>query len=93
MDVEIVRDVAFDLAQKAQELPASMAWVATPDDRAGGGVESGKQRERPVPRVIVGAPLDLSRTHRQQWLRSVQRLNLALFVYAQDDCLLRRIQI
>ena len=39
---------------------------------------------RSVALVIVGMTLDLSRLHRQQRLGTVQRLNLALLVHAQD---------
>ena len=45
VDVEIGRDIAFDLAQEAQELASAMAGIAAPDDLAGGGVESGEQAE------------------------------------------------
>ena len=33
-------------------------------------------------RVVVRAPLDLAWAHRQQGLRSIERLNLALFIDA-----------
>ena len=80
VDVEAARDIAFDLAQEAQELASAMTGIAAPDDLAGGGVESSEQAEGSVTRIVVGAPLDLARAHRQKRLRSVQRLDLALFV-------------
>lgn len=43
--------------------------------------------------VVVGAPLDLSWAHRQQWLRSIKSLDLALFVNADDQGLFRRIEV
>jgi hypothetical protein len=69
VDVEVFRDVALDLPQEAEELASSMAGIATPDDRAGGGVQSRKQGERSVTRVVVRAPLDLSRAHGKQRLK------------------------
>jgi hypothetical protein len=57
-----------------------MAGIATPDDLAGGDVESGEQAEGSVARVVVGAPLDLSRAHGRQRLGPVQRLDLAPLV-------------
>ncbi len=57
-----------------------MTGIAAPDDLAGGGVESSEQAEGSVTRIVVGAPLDLARAHRQKRLRSVQRLDLALLV-------------
>ena len=44
-------------------------------------------------RIVVGAPLDLSRSHGQQRLGPVQRLDLALLVDAQNQGALRRGQI
>jgi hypothetical protein len=47
VDVEGARDIAFDLAQEAQELASAMTGIAAPDDLAGGGVESSEQAEVP----------------------------------------------
>ena len=43
--------------------------------------------------VIVGAAFDLSGAHGQQRCGAIQRLNLALFVHAQDQGTLGRVQI
>ena len=43
--------------------------------------------------VVVGAPLDLAGTHRQKRLRSIKGLYLALFIDADDQRLLGRIEI
>jgi hypothetical protein len=43
--------------------------------------------------VVMGAPLDLSGLHRQKRLRAVERLDLALFVDADHQRFLRRIEI
>ena len=43
--------------------------------------------------VVVRPTLDLSRLHRQQRLRSVERLNLRLLVDAEDRRVRGRIQI
>jgi hypothetical protein len=93
MHIEIGRDIAFDLAQKAQELTPAMARIAAPDDRACGGVERREQAEGSVTGVVMGSPLDLARPHRQKRLRSIERLDLALFVDAENHRALRRRQI
>ena len=36
-------------------------------------------------RIVMAAPLDLARSHRQQRLGAVKRLNLRLLVHAQDQ--------
>jgi hypothetical protein len=63
VNVEIVGDVAFDLAQEAEEFTSSMATIAAADDRAGRGVESREQGERSVTRIVVRTPLDLPGAH------------------------------
>ena len=42
---------------------------------------------------LVGTPLGLARAHRQQRLGTVQRLNLALLVHAEDDRVIGRVQV
>ena len=62
-----------------------MALVATADDPAGGDVEGGEQRGGAVALVIMAAPLGLARSHRQQRLGAVERLNLRLFIDAKTS--------
>ena len=70
-----------------------MAPMKLTDHLAGLRVERGKQRRRAVPLVVMRPPLDLTRSHRQQRLRAVERLNLRLFVHAQDHGVVRRVHI
>jgi hypothetical protein len=67
MDVEAARDIAFDLAQEAQELASAMTGIAAPDDFAGGRVESGEQAEGSVARIVMRVPpgSDFSRRRRE----------------------------
>ena len=62
-----------------------MAGEAFADNGAGGGVESREQAEGSVTRVVMRAPLDLAWAHGQKRLGSIERLNLAFFVDAQDN--------
>jgi len=63
------------------------------DDFAGPGIQRSKQTGRAVPRGVMGAALDLPRSHGQQWSGAIQRLDLALFIHAQDQRALRRVHI
>ncbi len=56
-------------------------------------IERGKQRRGPVPDVVVGLPGGNPRSQRQNRLGSIQGLNLALFIDAQDQGLVRWMQI
>ena len=63
------------------------------DDLASLHVECGEQRRRAMALVIVDAPLDLARAHRQHRLGAVERLDLALLVDARRRRTLGRIEI
>src|SRR5262245_14732086 len=101
MQVEIGRHVALNLVEELAELPRTVARHAFADHRSGLHVrigvgrrdQRGKQRGSPVTLVVVRAPLDLAGAHRQQRLRAVERLDLALLVYAQHERALRRIEV
>src|SRR6478672_8506654 len=94
--VEAGRNIALDLVEEPAELLGSMARHALADHRAGlhvrlhrhRGDEAREQRRGAVALVIVRAPLDLPRTHRQQRLRAIEGLDLALLIDAR--CAARR---
>ena len=67
-------------------------WVSA-DDVAGLGVERGEQAGGAVAGVVVGAAFDLAGAHGQQRSGAVERLNLALFVHAQDQRAFGRVQV
>ena len=46
-----------------------------------------------MPLVVVGTPLGLAGSHRQQRLSTVQRLNLALLVHAEDQSVIGWVQV
>src|SRR5215475_614535 len=85
MYVEIDRHVALDLIEKPAELRCAVAAHAFTHDGSGLDVESGKERGRSVPRVVVCPALSLSGAHWQQRLCAVERLHLALLIDAQHD--------
>src|SRR5579863_1178219 len=93
MDLEFLRHVAVNGVEKLAELARAMAAMQLAQHTATGDIESGKQAGSAVALVIMAAALDLSRTHRQQGRGTVQRLNLALLVYAQHQRTIRRIQV
>lgn len=92
-DVEIAGNVGLDDVQEGAELARPMAGEAFADDPAGGGVERREQAEGSVTHVAMGAPLDLAWAHGQKWLRSIERLDLALFIDAEDNGAFGRRQV
>ena len=70
-----------------------MAWHAGPDDLAVQHTQRREQGRRAIAFVIVGHGAASPLLDRQPRLRAIQRLNLALFVDAEYDRLLRRIEV
>ena len=93
MDVEIGRHGLFDRGQEPAEFDRAVALVATADDPAGGDVQGGEQRGRAVALVVMAASLDLPRSHRQQRLGAVERLDLRLFIDAQHQGMVGRVEV
>ena len=89
----VVRHLALDAVQEADELLMAMALHVLPDDRAIQHVERGEQGRRAVALVVMrhraGAPL----LHRQAGLGAVERLDLRLFIDRQHHGMGRRIDI
>jgi len=56
-------------------------------------IESRKQSGDTMPLIVVGHGTDASLLHRQSWLGTIQRLNLALFIDRQHDGMVGRIDI
>src|SRR5215469_1435236 len=56
-------------------------------------VQGRKQRRGSVASIIVGHSLDVTQPQWQHRLRAFERLNLALFIYAQNHSIFRRIQV
>ena len=93
VDLEVSRDVGVDVLQEAEKLLVTMPLFALGEDLAGNDIERGKEGQGAVPDVVVGHPLDIAQPHRQNRLRPVQSLDLALFVDAEDHGVFRGIQI
>ena len=93
MDIESTRHLRLDCIQKLSELHRAMTTVKLAHDLTCLGLERRKQRGRTVPLVIMSAPLGLARPHRQQWLGSIERLNLGLLIDTKHDGVFWRINV
>ena len=93
VDVLILGHVGLDGVQEGAELAGAVACEAASDDPAGGGIQGGEQGERAVAGIVVAPPLGLSRSHRQQGLGAVERLDLRLFVDTQHERPLGRVEV
>jgi hypothetical protein len=90
MDREFGRYGSFDIFEEVDELPMGMPGTALAQDLTGLNIEGGKEREGAMAKIVVAAPLGSSRTERQKRLGAFQRLDLALFIDAEDHGVCRR---
>jgi hypothetical protein len=93
VDVERLGDGSLDVAEELQELLVAMPALALREHLARGDVERREQRRGAVMDVVVGDAFDVADAQRQQRLRAVEGLDLALLVDAQDDRVVGRVQV
>ncbi len=87
------RNLALDDVEKADELLMPMTLHVAADHGSVEHVHRRKQGRRPVSLVVVGHGSGAALLERQPGLRSVERLDLALFVDAEHDSVRRRIDV
>src|ERR1700679_3940571 len=87
------RNGLLDGIEELPEFRAAMPAMAFADDLSGFHIEGGEQGCRPVTRIVVSTPFQLSRSHWEQRLRAVQSLDLRLLVHAEHKSAVRRVQI
>jgi hypothetical protein len=80
MNVQMIGNIGLDVAQEAQKLLMPMPRFALCEDLAIGHIEGCEQRRGAVPDVVVGNAFHVPQPHRQQRLRALQSLYLALLI-------------
>ena len=93
MDIQPCRNVTFDPAQESQELLMPMARLAIGQHRSVEYVQSSKQRGRTMTFVVVGDSLGVAEPQRQHRLGALEGLHLTLFIHAQNQGVLGRVQV
>ena len=83
----------IDGVEELAKLHGPVAAMTAADDRAGLDVQGREERRRAMAHIVVGAPFDLAGPHGQQRLCAIQRLNLRLFIGAQDQRAVGGIQV
>jgi hypothetical protein len=59
----------------------------------GSDVEGGKEGGSAMVNVVMGDTFHVAQSHRQDWLRAIERLNLGLLIDREYDGVIRRIQV
>src|SRR4029453_11117064 len=93
MEFQPNRSLPVHVAQEVEELFMTVAFEALSDHGALQDIERGEQRGRAMAHVVVGHGPTASALERQSRLSSIQSLNLRLLVHAENQSLVRRIQI
>jgi hypothetical protein len=82
-----------DLLEKSHELPAGMAGRSFAEDFATLGIECGKERKGPVPKIFKTVPLGATWAQGQHRIQPIQCLNSAFLVDAEYRCIDRWLEI
>lgn len=93
MEIEFGGSCGVDFLQESDELLMPMARHAVSDHFAVEHAEGGKQRGRPMTDVVMGHGSGAAFLQGQTGLGSIECLDLAFFIHAQNQRLVRRIQI
>ena len=93
MNLEMSRDLSLDSVEEATEFYRSVSTMQLTEDLAALGIQGREQGSGAVPEIAMGAPLDLTGSHRQQRLGSVQSLNLSSLVNTEHQSTVWRIEI
>src|ERR1041385_1267162 len=83
----------FQPLEKLQKLLVTVSCITLPNDSALGNLQRGKQGGGAVAFVVVRHGATPSLLERQPRLSAIQGLNLALFIHAQYQGLLRGVEV
>jgi hypothetical protein len=83
VEITFLRRLPVEGPQETQKLLMAVALHALPDHRTGGDIERGKEGSGAMALVVVRHGARSALFHRQPWLGTVERLDLALLVDAQ----------
>lgn len=93
MYVKLRRHAALDAVEELQELSMPVAWEALFNDVTRKRIKRRKQCRRPIAHVVVGLRGRQARTKRQNRRGSIQRLNAAFLVDAEDHGINGRVHV
>ena len=87
------RTRAVNLLEERKPFNMRVVFLETAENFSLQVVESGEERQRPMPDIVMRERLAVSRHQRKRGLRALKRLALALLVATKDDGFIRRIQV
>lgn len=89
MDIQVFGNVGIHLLEELEVFLVSVVGFALGENLSASNVEGRKEGGGPVADIIVGDSFHVTQPHQKNRLGTIQRLNLAFFVDAQNDGLIR----
>src|SRR5271155_3577237 len=93
MNIQFGWQVGFDGVEEAAKFFGTMALLGLSNHLTRPGIQGSEQTGCAVTNVVMRPTLDLSRAHGEQRRSAIQRLNLTLFVDAQNQGAIWRSQV
>jgi hypothetical protein len=93
MNVEFLGNRFLDVAQECEEFLVPMSLLALRQNMTRSDIERCEQRRCPVSDVAVSDALDVTQAHGKTRLRSIQGLDLALFIDTEDNGVIGWVEI
>ena len=93
VDVSVTRNLAIDGVKEFSESLSTMTFVTVSNNLARSRVERSEKRGRTVPFRVMPATFGLSGLHGNQWLRSIQCLDVRLLIATKHQSVIRWIEI
>ena len=93
MEIEILWRLIIDQAQKLDPFLVSMSFHTSSNNFAMAESDCSEQSGCPVPLVVMGHRAAPTFDDGQAWLSSVECLNGRLFIQAENQCVVGRIEI
>lgn len=90
MNIQMSGHFSLDLSQERQKLLSAMAGLETANDFTSGDIERSKQRRSALPEIVMCPSLSFSWPERENWLTSLQCLNLAFFINTENQSIVRK---
>jgi len=93
VDVQATGEVRIDVIEKPQKLLMPVLPVTIADVDSAGHIQRREQGRHAMPLVIMALPRRYAGRQRENRLRAVQGLDLALLIHTQHDRVVRRMHI
>ena len=93
VEFEFWRHRPVQVTQEREELLMAVPRLTFREHSAGGDIQSREQSGGAMADIVMSHAFDVTQAHRQHGLGAVQGLNLAFFIDAEHQSVIRRVQV